>query len=455
MFRKWMAMMVAMLMLVMVPFGAMAATQHTVKVIPGDMLGAPQAVTDLLNTVALRFISGEESGGMTVLLNETELITLGLTADEEYLYGQTDLLGDAVYCITWEDLIELYVQVMEASMAEAGVMDEALLQELQAAADEMKAALEAVVTDDAEAAAELLTAQTMFPEDPEMNAYLEELVDEMTVEEGTYTNADRDDANRKYRMTMDAEDLKPLMDSDYMRTLLKETLVSQMPEATDAELEAALDEMVVEVKALLEEVSFEMILEAYTQGDDETLVGVDFIMNMSFEGEGNVMQMAGVYNRLTDDDGVFHEVDFAVAVEGETVKFAFELDAANDGSFEGLLGALIDGEEYVIAYEGEEEGEQNTLSFALYLRSGATAILSPAASARPLISLVIVSEPAADEVLAALENVSPADAVNVMTMTEAQLNALNSTLSSNGMQLYITLLTEMPDSVMQMLMQQM
>ncbi len=455
MFRKWMAMMVAMLMLVMVPFGAMAATQHTVKVIPGDSLGAPQAVNDLLNTVALRFISGEESGAMTVLLNEKELVTLGLKADAEYLYGQTDLLGDDVYCITWEELIELYVQVMEVSLAEAGVTDEALLQELHATADEMKAALEAVVTSDAEAAAELIAAQNVFPVDEEMNAYIEGLVAEMTVEEGAYTNADRDDANRKYRMTMDEEDLKPLMDSNYMRTLLKETLAAQMPEATDAEMEATLDEMIVEVKALFEEVDYEVIMEAYTQGDDETLVGIDFIMNMSFEGEDNAMQMAGVYNRLTDDDSVFHEVDFAIAVEGESVKFAFELDAANDGSFEGLLGALVAGEEYVITYEGEESGEKNTLSFELYLRSGATAILSPAASARPLISLVIVSEPAADEVLATLENVTPADAINVMNMTEAQTNALNSNLSSNGMQLYITLLTEMPDSVMQLLMEQM
>ena len=453
MIRKWLAFLLAMLMLAAVPFGAMADTQHTLSVIPGDALPVDQAIADLLDVTALRLTTGENSGALTVVMNDKEIVTLGVTADEDGLYAGSEVFGDAVLHITWDDLIDLYMQAMETAMAEAGVNDEALMQELRASAEEMKTAVDAAFADDS-SAAEIIAAQAMGPEDPEMAAYIEGLVDDMTVQDGEFTFEYRDAADQKYRMEMDEEDLKPLLGSDYMRSVLKESMTAQMPEATEAELEAALDEMMAEVEKLFEEMDFETVMEAYTLDEGMTLVGLDFVMNMSFEGEEDIMQMTGVYNRLTSDDAVAHEAEMTIAAEDEAVKFAFELDAGNDGKHEGLFGVLIAGEEYVIAFDTEEEGEKSILDFEVYLRSGATAILKPAASARPLFGLKIVSEPADDAKLAALENANAANSLNVMNLTPDQQNELLSNISGKGMQVYFLLLSELPTSVMQMMMGQ-
>ena len=69
MFRKWLTILVALMMMAM-PFGAMADTQHTLSIVPGDVMASEQAVVDLLNVLDLRLTTGEKSGALTVLLND-------------------------------------------------------------------------------------------------------------------------------------------------------------------------------------------------------------------------------------------------------------------------------------------------------------------------------------------------------------------------------------------------
>jgi len=218
--------------------------------------------------------------------------------------------------------------------------------------------------------------------------------------------------------------------------------------------------VMAEVKALYEESGFEMIMEMYTQDAGQALVGVDMIMNMSLdagevEGEKlqTSMQMAAVYDRLTDENGVSYKATAGIAADSSKAEFSFNLNKGNNGVSEGMLGVLAEGEEIVITYEAENIAPDTRVrGAALYMRSGANAILEPAASDRPMISFVLKSEPADESVLNALDTARPETSVNVMKLSDEAMQALGNQIMANGMQVLYTALGQLPTSVLTMVM---
>ena len=469
MIRKWMAFLLAVLMLAAVPFGAMADMQHTLSVSASSSLGIPQGIIDLMDATALRLTTGESSGALTVVMNDQEIVTLGMTADENGLYAAGEVLGDDVLYITWEELIDLYIRTMETTLAEAGVTDEAILQELQASADQMKDAIETAIqaepfeTEAAPATTEEMieALEEMFPDDTQMIACIKDIYDRVTVEDGSFSFDKRDTADQKHRMTMDENDLIAICDTAYVRNSVLESMKAEMTELSEEEINSMLDVSLAQVKKLFELSGFELIMELYTQDEGMTLVGADMIMNMKLDGAAlgdaraqSTVQMAFVYDRLTKAEGVSHKAEGAAAIDQERADLAFEMMANNDGTAEGMLGLLAGSEEYVITFSTEKEEEKTTRLFELYLRSGATAILEPAASARPLAALQVVTEPADGAKLAKLESADAANSLNVMALSDIQRNELLSVISANGIQVYFNLLSELPTSALQMLMAQ-
>lgn len=469
MIRKWMAFLLAVVMLAAAPFSAMADTQHTLSIVPGNSLGAQQAVLDLLDVTALRLTTGESSGALTVVMNDKEIVTLGMTADEDGLYAGSEVFGDDVLYITWEDLVDLYIKAIETGLQEAGGADEAVMEMIQQSADQMRDAIDTAIhaeTYEIETAPvtmeeSLEALEELFPDDPEMAACIKAIYEKMTVENGSFTFDKRDTADQKYRMTMDAADLVAICDTAYVRNAAMESVRAQMPDITEEEMNSALAEATAEVKKVFEASGFELIMEVYTQDNDMALVGMDMIMNMKLDGAElgdataqSTVQLAFVYDRLTKPEGISHKAEGAAAVDQDKVDFAFELTENASGSAKGMIGLLAGGEEYVITFNSGKEAEKTTRLFELYLRSGATAILEPAASARPLVGLKIVTEPADEAKLAALESANAENSLNVMALTETQQNELLSNISANGMQAYFMLLSELPTSVMQMMMAQ-
>ena len=463
MFRKWMTVFLCLMLSVMLPVTALADTQHTISVVPGALLADQTAVADLLDGLALRVTEGESSGALTVLLNNQPMVTLGLKADETGLYASSELLGDGVFYAPWDDCFAFLSDVLVAPMGEIG-MDEAILQEMETAfaeaqnviADALAAGPEAAVKPVAPAAMEesLKQVEAMFPDDPAMMDYVKGVYENITIEAGNFADENRDTADQKYRMAMDETDLVVLCETQYMKRALREALAVEMAGASEAELDSAVENALAEVKKFYEESGFEMVVEMYTLNAGQTLAGLDMIVNMNAEAaEQGAVQMAGQYDRLTEETGVSYKADAAIAAEGETVKFAFELQQADNGISEGMLGLLTDGEEAVILYRSEKKAEETyEHSFDLYLRSGATAILEPAASARPVIGLKMRTEPASAETLAALENAAAETSVDVFKLSEKQLKELTNQITLNATQLLYTALGQLPTSVLQLMM---
>lgn len=469
MIRKWMALVLSLMLTMMLPLGAMADTQHTLTIVPGELLASEQAIADLLDVVDLRVTEGDRSGALTVLLNDQALVTLGLTADTTGLYAASEVLGADVLYVTWDDAFAMLTDLMKANLAQAGA-DAAAVQALESSMAETKNSIVTALGSGMTVAPQVSTPATfeeslalvekMFPDDPKMVEYIKGLYEDMTIEDGSFADEERDTADQKYRMTMDEEDLVAVCDTAYMESILLETLAAENPDATEEELAKAADEVVAEVKKLYEDSGFEMIMEMYTLDAGQTLVGMDMIMNMSIdatETEGEElktsMQMAAVYDRLTDAEGVSHKADAAMAVDSSVVEVDFDLYRANSGKSEGMLGMLADGEEIIFTYEAENvAADTRVRGVALYMRSGATAILEPAAADRPVISFVIKTEPASEETLAALENANADNSVNVLKLSDAEMQTLSNTIMTNGMQVFYTALGQLPTSTLNLLM---
>ncbi len=472
MIRKWMTLLLSLLLAVTVPLSALADTQHTLSIVPGELLASEEAVADLLKVLDLRVTEGERSGALTVLMNDQPMVTVGLTADTTGLYAASEVLGTDVLYVTWDDAFAMLTDLMKANLAEAG-MDANAVQALENSMAEAKNSIvEAVgsgvqatpqVSSPATLEESLAIVEQMFPDDPEMVNYIKGLYEDVTIEDGSFADENRDTADQKWRMTMDEADLIAVCDTAYMRNMILETMASQEAEASEADLNKAADEVIAEVKKLYEESGFEMIMEMYTLDAGQTLVGVDMIMNMSLdatevEGEElqTAVQMAAEYDRLTDDEGVSHKANAAMAVDSQVVEVDFDLYRANSGKSEGMLGMLADGEEIIITYEAENTAADSRVrGVALFTRSGATAILEPSAADRPLISFVINSEPASEETLAALESATAENSVNVLKLSDAEMQTLGNTVMTNGMQLLYTALGQLPTSTLNLLMSSM
>ncbi len=468
MFRKWMSVILSLLLAAALPLTALADTQHTLSVVPGDMLASEEAVADLLDALALRITEGEKSGALSVMLNDQVIVTAGLTADATGLYAASGLLGEDVLYVTWDDGFAMLNDLLAGSMAQAGA-DEDVQKGLEATLAEVKNAIVSAIAAGNLPAAQsavpvameesLKLVQEMFPDDPAMVDYIKGLYDEMTIEDGSFADEDRDTADQKYRMVMDESDLVAICDTNYMKSIITEAMAVEMADASEAEIAEAAEKMLDEVRKIYEESGLEMIMEMYTLDAGQTLVGMEMIMNMSVDAtesgeEGNTgMQMAAEYDRLTDENGVSHQASAAMAADLSMVEVSFDLYRANSGKSAGMLGMLADGEEVVVLYEAEQKAaDTRERSFDLYFRSNATSILTPAASARPVIGIKLVTEPAPAETLAALENANAENSVDVLKLSEAEWKALGEQISLNATQILYTALSQLPTSALSLLM---
>lgn len=464
MIRKWMALLMALVMVVVLPLNALADKQHTFSVIPGEMLASEPAIADLLEVLDLRLTEGDRSGALTVVLNEMPIVTLGLTADTTGLYAASEVLGENVLYVTWDDSFAMLTDLMTASMTEAGA-DAATLQGMENSLAEAKNVLITTIGTGISGTQQLPAPTTVeqslemveefFPDDPGMVAYVKNIYEDMSVEDGTFADENRDTADQKWRMTMDSADLVAICDTAYMRNMILEALAMENEGASEAELNKAADETIAEVKKIFENSNFEMVMDLYTLEAGQVQVGMDMILNMSIEDgeQKNTVQTAVEYDRLTDAEGVSYKADGAMAVDGQSIHFLFDLYRANSGKSEGMAGVLVDGEEILFTYEAENTAADTRVRKSdLYMRSGATAILEPAASDRPVIGFEIVTEPAGEETLAALENATADNSVNVLKLSDAEMQSLGNTIMTNGMQLLYTALGQLPTSTLGLLM---
>lgn len=453
MIRKWMATLLALMLAVMVPVCAMADRQHTLTVIPGDVLAATQAFADLADVLSLTCVYSDEAGALSAALSGEEMLTISAAPEEGGLYLCSELLGDEVLYIDMEEVMAMFMQLAEAEMGEE--FAEVFKQSMEAQTTQLAAAPAAVVVDPEES---LKQAQEMFADDPGMLAYIERVISEIDVEEGSFAASGRDTATGRMAMNLTEEDLLAICDSKFFRTTIEEAVKSENPELAGEELEAAVNSTVEEVRQIYANMDMEAGLSVYTVDDFETIVGLEMYVPMTIDVEGEkvsfVMQID--YNRLTDDGGVSYKANVEMGVPEEdggmiTVLFDHYKGADEKYTSEGLLGLLVDDVLFTITYDATTTDYVRTRLAGVYYREGATAIIKPAASERPLISFQVVSKEADPSILEKVESATTETAVDVLKLSEEGLNELMTVVQTRALQLYSKVMTKLPDSVLELI----
>ena len=202
---------------------------------------------------------------------------------------------------------------------------------------------------------------------------------------------------------------------------------------------------------------YKMALELYTLSEGAELVGAELTMSMKLtvEDESHDLAMEAAYGRFTDESGVAYKADMDMQMNGSSaMQTAFELHRGVDEVSVGSFAVLAEGEEVTVQYRAENtKPDVRRRSIALYLRSGATAIIPPAFSDRPLLTFEVTTSPADPSVLAAVEKADAHNSVNVMKLSDEEMQALGTGITTRAMQALYSALAKLPTSSLKLAMQ--
>lgn len=464
MIRKWMMMVLSLLLALMLPLSSMAATQHTLTIIPGDELAAEPAIADLLDVLSITLTPGEKSGALTLTLDGEDIATIALGADTTALYAYSNLLSDEVLHVTWDDAFALIKNAIEASAAEQA--DEEQIALMLAQVDQAKEQLIAGLGGGLTVSASVTTkeeameqAAAMFGDDPKMMEYIEGVYEHMVVEDGSFTDEARDTADQKYSLNLTQEDVVAVFESSYMQQILRDAISQENPSLSDAELDEQLKTQLDEMRKLFENSQMDMAVTAYTLDEGDTLVGMEMDMEMTVTEDG-ASETAAIninYDRLTTAEGVSYKADVRMADDSaELLQILFDFHRGVDGVSDGMLAFLVEGEELLLKYDAENtEADVRQREVALYLRSNAAAIVEPVPSDRPLIAFRVVSSPADPLVLSAIEAADTANSVDVMKLSEEEMEALYVSITSHLMEAAFTAMGKLPTSTLNLVLSMM
>ena len=453
MIRKFLTTLLALLLAVMVPVCAMADRQHTLTFIPGPDLASIEAVADLAQVLSLTLTKGDEGGALGIGLSGQEMLNIAASADEAGLYLRSNLTGDEVLYLDWADGIALFTELAAAEMGEEEAL--ALKQALEAQLGEIAAASVnpmATLTTSEEA---IKAVEKAYPNDPEMVEYTKKIYEEIAIEEGSFASEKRDTATGKMAMNLTDEDLLALCDTQTMRNMMAEIVKTENPELEAAELEAATEALLDEVREIYANMEMDMGMSIYTVDDAETIVGLDLSAPMTIkDGEETIHFVMNLeYNRLTADNGVSYKANLEMGVPEETdgmITVVFDHFKGADERYtsHGFLALLVAGQQLTITYDATTEDFVRTRLAGVYLRDGAAAVIEPAAAERPLISFQVVSQNADSDMVKAVESATADTAVNVLQLSEEGLNELINNFYVHFTQVYANALANLPESIL-------
>jgi len=293
--------------------------------------------------------------------------------------------------------------------------------------------------------------EAMYPNDPGMAQYVKKVFEGVTVEKGIFTADHHDAASEKWTMTMTEKDVVAIFESNYVRSVLEQSLQMENPDLQGEELTGAVDKTLEEARQALENSKLNLVMTVYSADEDLTPAALEMTMDMTVTeaGETENVTMTMDYTRLTDANGVSYKAGMTMGENGtQLAEMLFELYRGVDDVTTGRFAMLADGGELTVLYNAANEADVRTRHIDLYFRSGAASIIPPSASDRPLIGLVIATSPADSAVMEAMDTADPQSAQDVMQLSESEWNALAGQLELNGMTALYAMLGQLPSSTM-------
>ncbi len=466
MIRKLFTTLLCLLLTLALPLSALAATEYTLSIIPGDELSSVQAAADFFDSLAFRLTAGDDSAKLSVVLNDTDVASAAFRADENGVYVKSDTVSPDVLFYTWEECFE----AMEKAVKTSGYDDEtaALIQDI------FTQGKEGFLTDFAAAANQdfseaetpekgLALAKETFQDDPAMVQFIEGVYSRMIVEEGEFSDETHDSATGKLTVVLTQEDYVTLCDTAMMRKFVAKLVEEETPEATEKEKSEKTDEMIAELKELYRKSDISIALTALKESGAP--VSLDLTADLLIpddidaaaqsggaekdESETVHVTMDASYRRLTTDEGVQRKAQLSMTANGEEICVG-EFDAlqAKDKTTTATLALLAGKQQITLAYDKAEADGVKDRTVAIYARSNAAAIIAPAASDRPLLSFNLKTREVEDEALKAVEAATHQTAERVSAMTDAEYQEFATDMQTRSQQTLYTILNNLPESVL-------
>lgn len=473
MIRRYMKTLLCLLLVLAMPLCALADTQHTLSIVPGDEIAADPMVKDIFDALSFKLTTGENGGALTLAISEADIVSIAAKADEQGMYLQSEILGKDVYYVSWdaafaflEDAIRSSATVNgETPDAEALAMIGPMLEQYKTQLTTALATGSLAGNNQAKTPEEAMAmVEEMFKDDPGMITYTKNILSRTVAEDGNFTDAERDAATRKYALTMDENDLMAVCDTKYMRTMIESAVKAEAEEPlTDEQLAAKVDETIDEVKKLYASSDMDMTMTAYTTDEDNTLVGMEMGMTMTEpreadddEDELETVAMNMNYDRLTaDNDEVSHKATMSMTLDNQPMmEMTFDLAQNHQtGVSEGMLAIWADDTQVTVLYNGENTQDGRQRSLALYSRNNATTIVAPAAAERPVLTFVLTTTQVDNSLLAAVEAATADSSTDLIKSITEDGEAFAAALQTNMMQVLMSGMSHLPASVLQSMQQ--
>ncbi|MBQ8150730.1 MAG: hypothetical protein IJ041_09460 [Clostridia bacterium] len=498
MFRKILASVLCLMLALAMPLSSLAATDVTLKIIPGaDLAAMDENVSSIFNNLFLRVVSDDNGAMLALESNSGEIVSGAFTGDENGFYVASPLLGDRTLYFTMEDLSAFMVQMMKDSG-----MSDAELAEFEAAMSQMTTGgmnggmnMAALYSDDDMDLTSFndpasVNYEEIFADDPAMLQYIESMLAKMVVTEGDFTDAAHNPATTKTEMTMTSEDMALIFDSKMVKDMYGTM-------AQSAGMDA--DEFIATMKDVYSQLNPVINMTYLSNGDELCAMEMDMVMkgdvtvelpgengqtttetehidmtmdmtaNVLTQGETDVMDM--VMNMTAGDGDKPETLVFTmqVAENDEADSFAFvgnmKLEEENimdlqgvftegeDDAIKGWFAILFEGQQVTVTVEGKETNDVYDMVLGIGVRENAAAIVEPTWSDDAMISFAVqVKEVETPDMLKKLAAATPETSVQLLQMTEQELQNEISAISGDAMGALFTGLGNLPPELLSLLM---
>ncbi len=498
MFRKILASVLCLMLALAMPLSSLAATDITLKIIPGaDIAAMDENVNSILNNLFLHIVSDDNGALLAVESNTGEIVSGAFSGDENGFYVASPLLGDRTLYFTMEDLSAFMVEMMKQSgMSEAEVAEfEAAMAQMTSGTMTSGMDMTALYVDDdmsltAFNSPDSVNYEEIFADDPVMLQYIESILAKMVVTEGDFTDAAHNPATAKIELTMTGEDMAMLFDTKFIKDMYGSM-------AQSAGMDA--DEFIASMKSVYEQLDPTINVTYLTNGDELCAMDMDMVMkgdvtvevagenaqtitetehidmtmdmvaNVLTQGETDVMDMVMNMTVGEGDEAETLVFTLQLAENDEADSFAFvgnmKLDEENimdlqgvftegeDDAIKGWFALLFEGQQITVTVEGKETNDVYDLVLGINARENAAAIVEPTWSDEAMISFAVqVKEVETPALLNKLAAATPETSVQLLQMTEAELQNEISAISGDAMSALFTGLGNLPTELLNLLM---
>lgn len=480
MFRKILASVLCLMLALAMPLTSLAATDVTVRVIPGaELASLHEAVGPALNSLFLHVIT--EGNGAVVALESDKgsVVDAAVRSDVTGFYVSSPLLGDRTLYFTMEDIAAFMAEMMKQSGASEAEIAEFQQAMAQMAAPNMATMQAAQIDEDA-----LLN-------DPAMQQFMENIEKKLVITEGSFTDAAHNPATTKTEVVMDSSDILLVLDTQMIKDLY-----AQMAEGANMEPE----QLMKTAKDLFSQLDMTYNIVAYTNEDDLCALTMDMIMkgdvtlevadengktssqkanfdmlmdldvnvltegeldtiavvaNMTNNGSGSDELKNAVMNLniAADDEADSVALIGDVTIDDKKVEFQGAFAEGENDAVKGWLAGLAGGDQITFMIQAAEENDVQNVLVSLMLRQDATAIVEPTWSDAPMVSVAVqVKEAETPAALAALLNATPDTATQLLKMSQEELNNELDAISTDAMSALFAGISNLPAEVLSLFM---